>query len=143
MNIKKAFLFLPGVVSLLLAATPVIPLFTHTAVAASARAGGGENKLEQLNLSDAQKAQMKQIRESTRQQLDAIFTPEQKEQLRTARQQHQKPKLNLSADQKAQMKAIHQKAESQMEAIMTPEQKQKFQEMRQQRRQQHQQQGSH
>ena len=73
---------------------------------------------------------MKQIRESSRQQMDAIFTPEQKEQLRTARQQRQKPNLNLSEAQKAQLKAIRENTKSQMDAILTAEQKQKLQEMR-------------
>ncbi|MDB9510878.1 hypothetical protein PN499_06765 [Kamptonema animale CS-326] len=130
---KKHLLFLPGVIALIIAAAPVIPAFTNNAVAADAqpgRAGGARAKSNQLNLTDAQKAQMKQIRESSRQQMDAIFTPEQKEQLRTARQQRQKPNLNLSEAQKAQLKAIRENTKSQMDAIMTAEQKQKLQEMR-------------
>lgn len=132
---KKVSFFLPGIISLLLATAPVIPLFTNSAVAASPRAGGGGMKLEQLNLTDAQKAQLKQIRESARQQMDAIYTPEQKEQLRTARQQKQRPNLNLTDDQKAKIKAIHQNAENQIQSILTNEQKQKLQEMRASRRQ--------
>ncbi len=95
---------------------------------------------QELGLSDAQKAQLKQIHESTRQQIDAVFTAEQKAQLQQARQQHQKPNLNLSDDQKAQIKAIRENAKSQMDAILTDQQKQQLQQLRQQRQQNHQQQ---
>ena len=128
---KKHLLFFPGVIALVLAAAPVIPAFTNTAVAADAQPGrAGGARANQLNLTDAQKAQMKQIQESSRQQIDAILTTEQKEQIRTARQQRQKPNLNLSEDQKAKLKAIQENSKSQMDAILTPEQKQKLQEMR-------------
>ena len=131
MKMKKHLLFFPGVIALVLAAAPVIPAFTNTAVAADAQPGrAGGARANQLNLTDAQKAQMKQIQESSRQQIDAILTTEQKEQIRTARQQRQKPNLNLSEDQKAKLKAIQENSKSQMDAILTPEQKQKLQEMR-------------
>ena len=131
MKMKKQLLFLPGVIALVLAVAPMVPAFTNTAVAADAQPGrAGGARANQLNLTDAQKAQMKQIRESSRQQMDAIFTPEQKEQLRTAREQRQKPNLNLSEAQKAQLKAIRENTKSQMDAILTAEQKQKLQEIR-------------
>ena len=127
---KKHLLFLPGIIALAFSIAPVVPAFTNAAVAADAQPGRARAKSNQLNLTNAQKAQMKQIRESSRQQMDAIFTPEQKEKLRTARQQKQKPNLNLSEDQKAKLKAIRENAKSQMDAILTPEQKQKLQEIR-------------
>ena len=37
-----------------------------------------------LNLTDAQKAQIQQIERNTRAQIEAVFTPEQKEKLRAA-----------------------------------------------------------
>ncbi len=45
--------------------------------------------VKNLNLTDAQKQQMKQIRTSTRQQIEAILTPEQRQQLEARRQQWQ------------------------------------------------------
>ena len=45
--------------------------------------------MKSLNLTDAQKQQMKQIRTSTRQQIEAILTPEQRQQLEARRQQWQ------------------------------------------------------
>ena len=101
---------------------------------------GRGRKFEQLNLTDAQKAQIQQIKQSTRQQMDAILTPQQKEQLRVAREQKQRPNLNLTEDQKAKMKAIRESSKSQMDAVFTPEQKQKLEELRQQWRQRRQQQ---
>lgn len=45
--------------------------------------------LRNLNLTDAQKERMKQIRTSTRQQIEALLTPEQRQQLEARRQQWQ------------------------------------------------------
>ena len=46
--------------------------------------------MKQLNLTEAQKAQIRQIRAQTRQQIKAILTPEQRQQLAAWRQQRQK-----------------------------------------------------
>ena len=126
----KALFFLPAAIALILGASPMIPSFTNPAFAGPGHEGGRGMKFDQLNLTDAQKAQMQQIRESTRQQMDAILTDEQKQQMSAARQQRQKPNLNLTEDQKAKMKAIRESAKTQMEAILTDEQKQKLQELR-------------
>jgi Spy/CpxP family protein refolding chaperone len=61
---------------------------------------------ETLRLTDAQKTELKAIWESARQSMAAVFTPDQKEQLRLARQQHQRPSLTLSEAQKAQIAAF-------------------------------------
>src|SRR5690349_21744907 len=111
MKIKATFL-LPGAIAWILAASPIISSFTNAALAAPAPKEGREMKFDQLNLTDARKAQLEQIRESTRQQMDAVFTPEQKEQLRTAGEQRQRPNLNLAEDQKAQLRAIRQNAKN-------------------------------
>jgi protein CpxP len=137
MKTMKALSFLPGALALMLAASPVIPAFTNPAFADNSPAGGREKIWDQLNLTDAQKAQMKQIHASERQQMDAILTDAQKAQMQTARQQHQKPQLNLTQDQKTKMEAIHKNAESQIEAILTPQQKQQLATLRAQRREQH------
>ncbi len=124
---------------LMLATSPVIFSFTDAAIAAPSHqhTGGWQNK---LNLTDAQKAQIKQIHESTQKQINAILTPDQQAQKQQARQQHTRSKLNLSADQKAQIKKIRQVAESQIEALLTPAQQQQRQQLRASRQQHHQQQ---
>jgi periplasmic protein CpxP/Spy len=135
----KAWSFLPGAIALMLVASPIIPVFTNPAIAQPPHQGQGEGRgpFAQLNLTTEQKAKIKEIRESAKQQMDAIFTAEQKEQLRTAREQRQRPNLNLTEDQKAKLQAIRQDTESQIEAVLTAEQKQKLQELRQQWRQNH------
>jgi Spy/CpxP family protein refolding chaperone len=79
-----------------LAATPVVFAQSTNAPSATAPSGGDGNgqrgeklkaALEQLNLSDAQKQQIQQIRANTqpgkerRQQIMAVLTPEQKQKL--------------------------------------------------------------
>ena len=135
----KTLCWLPGAIALLLAASPMIPSFTQTAVAQSVNQPQRGTRFERLNLTDAQKAQMRQIRESTRQQIEAILTPEQKAQMATARQQRQRPNLNLTDEQKARIRTIRQNAQSQIEAMLTPEQKQQLQQLRQERQQRRQQ----
>lgn len=134
----KIWFLLPSA-ALLFTAAPVIPAFTNTAIAAPFHARGWEEKFEQLNLTDAQKAQIQQIREAARQQMDEVLTPAQREQMRIAREQRQKPNLNLSEEQKAKMREIRENSRIQMEAVLTSEQKQKLQEMRLQRQQRRQQ----
>ena len=68
---------------------------------------------QRLGLTDAQQAQLKQIHSATRQQIDAIFTPEQK----------------------SQMEAIRQDAKSKMDAVLTDQQRQQLQQLHQQRQQ--------
>jgi len=136
MNIK-VWSFLSGAIALMIVASPIIPAFTNPAVAESTHEGRGVKKFDQLNLTDDQKAKIKQIREATKQQIDALLTAEQKEQRRVAREQHKKTRLNLTEDQKAKIKAIRQDSKAQIEAVLTPEQKQKLQELRQQWRQNH------
>lgn len=112
-----------------------------------------------LNLTPDQQAQMRQIRESTRTQIENILTPEQRnqwnaamEQMRASRGQRGQrgqgaqgaqgaqlgqmfSSLNLTPEQKAQIQRISQESKQKMEAILTPEQRQQMQQMRQNRRQ--------
>ncbi|MBW4628327.1 MAG: P pilus assembly/Cpx signaling pathway, periplasmic inhibitor/zinc-resistance associated protein [Brasilonema octagenarum HA4186-MV1] len=128
---KMKALLLPAAIMVMFATSPVI--FTHAAVAApGSRAEAWQAK---LNLTDAQKAKMKEIRESSKKQIDALLTPEQRTQKEQARQQRKKPNLNLTADQKAKMKEIRQNTKTQMQALLTPEQQQQWKQMREQKRQ--------
>jgi protein CpxP len=111
-----------------------------------------QGKWAKLNLTDAQKQQMRQIGEETRTQLQAVLTADQKAKIEAAKQNRQgqnrqnwrqvMQSLNLTDEQKAKMKEIKQQQKSRMEAILTDQQKQQLQQMRQewtQKRQQRQQ----
>ncbi len=154
MNVKR-LLFLPGALAIALSvAAPMLPVAAQTKTPPTA--GQSQKRGVNLNLTEAQKAQLKQIREATRSQLEAILTPEQKAQLETAKQQRQqsqpgqqgqrgqKPRgmwaaLNLTADQKTRIKAIRQDAKQKMDAVLTAEQRQQLEQRRQQRLQKRQQ----
>ncbi len=135
---KKLFL-LPGAIALILAATPGLPVFAQTTPPAPSPQM--ERWGAKLNLTEEQKAQLRQIKASTRAQIEAVLTEEQKTQLQTARQQGQKPgknfsSLNLTDEQKSKIRAIRQEARRQMNAVLTTEQRQQLQQQREQKRQQ-------
>ncbi|MBE9051383.1 P pilus assembly/Cpx signaling pathway, periplasmic inhibitor/zinc-resistance associated protein [Nostocales cyanobacterium LEGE 11386] len=111
---------------------------------------------QSLGLTDAQKAQMQTIQSSTRTQIEAILTPEQKAKMAAAKQarqaqrqgnQGQRPQkgwtdLNLTEQQKTQMRQIRESSKQQMLAILTPEQRQKVEQMQQNMRSRRQQRNS-
>ncbi|MBH8562352.1 P pilus assembly/Cpx signaling pathway, periplasmic inhibitor/zinc-resistance associated protein [Nostoc sp. CENA67] len=111
-----------------------------------------------LDLTDAQKAQIQQIRRNTRAQIEAVFTPEQKEKLKAAfearraqRQAGQRPtgqrqgpwknfaELNLTQAQKDQIRQIRESSRQQIQAVLTPEQQAKLKQFQENARQRHQQ----
>jgi protein CpxP len=126
----KVLSLLSGAFALFLASAPMIPLFTPTALAETTQSTRGEGKLAKLNLTDEQQVEIKKIRESARQQMDTIFTPEQKAQWQAARKDNQKANLNLTDEQKGKIKAIYTEVKTQMDAILTPEQQKQLQEMK-------------
>ena len=100
---------------------------------------------QSLNITDAQKATLKQIGEATRAKMDTVLTADQKAQVQAERAAYKANKasgkkgmhhmggqnsLNLTADQKASMAQIRQEAKAQMEAVYTPEQKTIMQQFR-------------
>lgn len=109
-----------------------------------------------LNLNSEQKAKMKEIHTNTRAQIDAILTPEQKNQLKTAmekrkaeRQQRQGQgqnqerrekkgdifnSLNLTDKQKDQIKQIHESERQKMQAVLTPQQQAQMKKFREEMR---------
>lgn len=139
MNKRFALLF-PGAIALALSFAPMIPVSAQSNPTAPMQRGEGRgphNKImDQLNLTEAQKAQLKAIREEARAKKDAVLTAEQKAEMQRARQERRKPNLNLTEAQKAQMKAIREESKRKMDAVLTPEQRQKLEELRQQQRQQ-------
>lgn len=92
---------------------------------------------KQLNLTEAQKTQMKAIRESAKNHRQSILTPEQRTILSQARQSGDRKgvmkSLNLTDAQKQQMKAIAEDTKAQMKRILTPAQQQQLEQMKQQR----------
>lgn len=121
---------------------------------------GKEGKWAKLNLTDAQKEQMRAIKQETRAQIQEVFTPEQRAQLETMKQNRQAQNgqgqarqgrrggmasLNLTDDQKARIKQIMETQKSRMDQVLTAEQRQQLEQMRsqwQQQRQQRRQQGN-
>ncbi|MBD1211731.1 MAG: P pilus assembly/Cpx signaling pathway, periplasmic inhibitor/zinc-resistance associated protein [Dolichospermum circinale Clear-D4] len=107
-----------------------------------------------LNLNSEQKAKMKEIHTNTRAQIDAILTPEQKNQLKTAmekrkaerqqrQRQHQERRekkgnifqsLNLTDKQKDQIKQIHESERQKMQAVLTPQQQAQMKKFREEMR---------
>ena len=100
---------------------------------------------QSLNLTEAQKTALKEIRKNAQVKMDAILTPDQLAQRKAAREAYKnsgkkgdRPMiglkgLNLTADQKESMKKIRKEIKDQMQAVYTPEQKtiiQKFRDSR-------------
>jgi periplasmic protein CpxP/Spy len=120
---------------------------------------GKEGKWAKLNLSDAQKQQMRQIKEETRAQIEAVLTSEQRAQMETMKQNRQgqnengqrqarqgqglrggmMASLNLTEEQKASIQQIMQSQKTRMDQVLTAEQRQQMEQMRSQWQQQRQQ----
>jgi Spy/CpxP family protein refolding chaperone len=88
--------------------------------------------IEQLKLTKDQQIKLEKVTQNFRQKYIAVFTPSQKEQLRTAMQQGKQPGFTLTTDQEAKLKSIFATASAQRDAIFTPEQKRKVQEFNKQ-----------
>jgi Spy/CpxP family protein refolding chaperone len=99
--------------------------------------GGGDNWATKLNLTEAQKAQIKSIREAEKNERQSVFTPDQLNQLSSARQNHTRPNLNLTDAQKQQLHAIRQKYAAQFKALLTPEQQQQLSQLKAQHQGRH------
>lgn len=116
---------------------------------------GKEGKWAKLNLTDAQKQQMRQIKEETRAQIQEVLTPEQRAQMETMKQNRQgqngqgqarqgrrggvMASLNLTDAQKASIKQIMESQKARMSQVLTAEQRQQMEQMRSQWQQQRQQ----
>jgi periplasmic protein CpxP/Spy len=88
-------------------------------------------KLAALNLTDAQKTQIAQIAQQTRQQVQGILTAPQQEQLKSAIAQGQDPKdamksIGISDSQRTQLRQVHKSSKEAFTALLTPEQRQQM-----------------
>lgn len=87
-----------------------------------------------LNLTAGQEEQLQQIGRETQTQVEAILTPQQRNQLRRQMSQNQRSgnlqsalnSLNLTTKQRSQLARIQQAARQRIEAILTPEQLQQL-----------------
>jgi periplasmic protein CpxP/Spy len=139
----KQMPLLAGALAIAIGASTVAPSFAQSPLSGQMAQAQGEQKQgkwKNLNLTDAQKAQMKSLRESTKSQIEAILTADQKAKLQAAKGDRSNRRqvwqsLNLTDAQKAQMKQIRAAAKQQMETILTPEQRQQMQQMRQRNQQ--------
>jgi protein CpxP len=93
-----------------------------------------EGGWKKLNLSDAQKQQLKSIRESTKQQVQGILTDDQRAKLAAAKQSGNHKgvwkSLNITSEQKQQIRDLRKSAKDQALAVLTPEQRTQLQQMR-------------
>ncbi|MDX2254840.1 MAG: hypothetical protein NW214_04935 [Pseudanabaenaceae cyanobacterium bins.39] len=98
----------------------------------------GQEMMKKLNLTEAQKTQLKAIRENAMKRRQAVLTPEQKAILEKNRKNSDYrgwvKELNLTADQKQKLQAIRQDSKKQVEAVLTAEQKKQLQAFREQRK---------
>ena len=141
LNLKRTSLILAAIVTVGTAGAAFANIETssnNSVVVARAKGQKGQGKFKRLNLTDAQKAQMQQIKESARAQMEEILTPEQLQKLQEAKASGQKKRevfrsLNLTDAQKAEMKKIKESKKAQFEAILTDEQKAQLEEMKQNR----------
>ncbi|AFZ24069.1 P pilus assembly/Cpx signaling pathway, periplasmic inhibitor/zinc-resistance associated protein [Cylindrospermum stagnale PCC 7417] len=156
----KTLSFIAGAIALGLTAIPfAVEAQTASSSPLLIAQAKGRGPWQKLNLTDAQKSQLKQIRESTRAQIDQVLTAEQKAQLeklkaerQAQRGQGQRPQqrgergkkgfaaLNLSEDQKAQIKKIMESSKQQTQAVFTPEQLEQMKQFRENSRARRQQQ---
>jgi Spy/CpxP family protein refolding chaperone len=104
----------------------------------------GEGLAKKLNLTEAQKTQMKAIHESAKARRDNVFTAEQRAIMAKARETGDRKgvrkQLNLTDAQKQQLRAIGAESKTQIKAILTPEQKQQLEQIEKQHQQKRQQQ---
>jgi Spy/CpxP family protein refolding chaperone len=87
------------------------------------------NLMRDLNITATQKAEFDRIKTETRQQMEAILTPEQKLAIQNARRQSRHPHhamraANLTAEQRTKAEEIMQASRRKMVAVLTAEQKQ-------------------
>jgi protein CpxP len=155
MKINKLMSVLASVVAVSVVAVPFLVKADaiHNGQPLLAQAEQNSHKKEgdrwaKLNLTDAQKQQLRQIEKDSRQQIEGVYTPQQLAQIKAARTQHQQGQhtnrrdvmksLNLTDSQKAQIKQIITAQKAKMDSVFTPQQRQQLEQQRAQWQQQHQ-----
>ncbi len=138
-NIKKALAIACVTVAVGVVTVPNLVSAQNSAQDTTSRVKENKrgNGWKKLNLTDAQKEQMKNIRKNAKTQRQNVLTPEQRAKLEQARQSGDRKgvrkNLNLTDAQKQQMRAIGQTTKDQVKAILTPAQQQQLDQMKQER----------
>ena len=107
------------------------------------RAGFGEKLAQQLGLTDAQKAQIREIRKESREQNAAFFEQSRAtmKELWTAKKAGDTAKADslkpVIESQRAQMKQIRAAEETRIASVLTAEQNAKWQQLKAQRAERH------
>ena len=128
--------FLVGTVAA--AALLVTPVALRVANSA-AEAQRNEAPLAELNLTEAQQAEIQTIRDVIRSQVEGVLTDAQRQQLAATLQSGEgglrgaMRSLDLSDEQRQQLRAIHDASQDAVQAVLTSEQQQQVEQMRQER----------
>jgi Spy/CpxP family protein refolding chaperone len=125
----KVSALIAGIAAIAITAAPTVV----QAEPNNSRMGGAE-----LNLTTEQKAQLQQIGQETRSQIESLLTPQQREQLkanasqapRTGNRQAATAQLNLSDEQISKIQQIRKSSEERMQAVLTAEQLEKIRQFR-------------
>ncbi len=131
----QTILFTAGTIALSLAITPSVVKAETSSLSPQIMAQAPQMEIwESLELTEAQKAQLADIRQNTRAEIQNILTPQQQEQFQIITANRERNieafrALNLSDEQKSQVRNILQSQRAQVEEILTPEQKQQLQTM--------------
>lgn len=129
----KSILLLPGLLVLTLSTLPMIPAVAQTEAAPAVKP---QNRPNKLNLTDAQKAQLKAIKDRTTQRImNEVLTDAQRQTYQAALAKGEKPRqamrqLTFDDAQKQKLKAIRQDSRTAMEQFaqtLSPEQRQAWQ----------------
>ncbi|MEM1370390.1 MAG: hypothetical protein AAGG02_20795 [Cyanobacteria bacterium P01_H01_bin.15] len=131
--------FLTRFLALSLGATTLLPL------AAIAGPEGRRAALSKLNLTETQKTELRELRQSTRDRTQSVLTDEQQAELKAAhesgiRGRQAMRSLELSEQQRTEILQIRDDSRAQRNSILTDEQLQELKNMRQERRKQRQEQ---
>jgi periplasmic protein CpxP/Spy len=116
--------------SIVVAQSPTIP--TTPSQTKPHRRGG--DMWKQLNLSDSQKQQLQTLRDSTKKEIEAVLTEEQRAKLAETMQSGDRKgawkSLNLTTEQKQKIGDIRKRSKEQSLAILTPEQRTQLEQIR-------------
>jgi protein CpxP len=137
-NIKKVVAIACVTIAVGAATLPSLALAQSTTPNRTEKMKPRDGVWQKLNLTEAQKTQMKAIRESAMARRQNVLTAEQRAQVEQMRQSGNrdgwgKKALNLTEAQKQQMRAIHEDSKKQMDNVLTAEQKAQLQAHREQR----------
>lgn len=152
---NKLISVLTGAVVLTIAAIPLAQTAVHAApgeqLLAQARIERGQGKLGKLNLTKDQLAQMRQIHQQTRQEIENVLDRKQREQYKAAMENRQRgmrsrgvgaqngsmrqqggqqnilSELNLTSDQQTRIQEIMRSSRSRINAVLTDEQRREIQ----------------